>query len=68
VVNILENHLYNLLMQLVEEHKSLWRIKNMYKKDAENCEKCLKLFEKLERDKEEHIKELLELIKSHMME
>jgi len=37
---MLDNHIYNLLLQATEEHKSLWRIKNEYKKDAGNCEVC----------------------------
>ncbi|KYK26574.1 hypothetical protein AYK26_07375 [Euryarchaeota archaeon SM23-78] len=62
-----DNNVYNLMLQLTQEHKSLWRIKNMYKKDAENDEERA-FWDKLEKDKEEHIKELTELIKSRVSE
>jgi hypothetical protein len=64
---MLENHIYNLHHQLVQENKSLWRIKNMYMKDAGDCVSCKAFWEKMEKDKEEHIQELLRLIKSHSM-
>ncbi len=48
------------------ESKSLWRIKRRYKQDAGNCADCITFWEKLGRDKEEHIKELGELIKTHL--
>jgi hypothetical protein len=37
------NNLYNLMTQLVQEQKSLWRIKNEYMKDA-GKDKDLKAF------------------------
>lgn len=61
-----DNHLYNLMLQLVEEHKALWRIKKMYKKDVKNCKKCKIFWSKLEKDKEAHIKELQAIIKNHL--
>ncbi|OGY38619.1 MAG: hypothetical protein A2418_01200 [Candidatus Brennerbacteria bacterium RIFOXYC1_FULL_41_11] len=61
-----DNHLYNLMLQLVEEHKVLWRIKKMYKKDAKNCKNCKVFWSKLEKDKESHIKELQAIIKNHL--
>ena len=61
-----DNHFYNLMAQIVEEHKSLWRIKNMYKKDASGCNQCQAFWDKLEKDKEDHIRELEEIIKTHI--
>ncbi|MBD3360498.1 hypothetical protein GF366_01715 [Candidatus Peregrinibacteria bacterium] len=61
-----DNHTHNLLEQLVTEQKSLWRIKNMYGKDAGDCEKCREFWEKMKKDKEEHIAELTDLVKSHL--
>jgi hypothetical protein len=61
-----DNHLYNLLNQLSQEHKSLWRIRKMYKDDAAGCKECRTFWEKLEKDKEAHIEELSQLIKSHI--
>lgn len=61
-----DNHFYNLMAQIVEEHKSLWRIKNMYKEDASGCNQCQAFWDKLEKDKEDHIRELEEIIKTHI--
>ena len=61
-----DNHTYNLMNQLIQEHKSLWRIKNEYMKDSGDCESCKKMWDDLIEDKEEHIEELTELIKGHM--
>jgi hypothetical protein len=52
--------------QIVDESKSLWRIKNTYKKDASDCSECMAFWGKLEEDKEDHIKELQDLIKTHL--
>lgn len=52
--------------QLVVEHKSLWRIQNHYLEDAGDCVDCKAMWEKLAKDKEDHIKELGDLIKSHL--
>lgn len=62
---MMENHHYNLHTQLAEESKSLWRIKNMYKKDAGDCTICQTFWEKMEQDKEEHIQEIQGLLKEH---
>ncbi len=61
-----ENHLYNLFNQLVEEHKSVWRIESMYKEDASGCEDCTAFWEALSKDKAEHSAALTELIKTHL--
>lgn len=61
-----ENHLYNLMRQVVEEHTSLWRIKNEYAKDAD-CDNCRDFWKKMGTDKEGHVGELNALIKSHLV-
>jgi len=63
---MLENHTYNLMKQLVQENKSLWRIKNDYKKDAGTCVECSTFWKKMEKDKEDHVAELTGLIKKHL--
>jgi len=60
------NNTYNLMEQAVEESKSLWRIKEQYKKDALGSNDCLAFWSKLEHDKEDHIRELKKLIKAHL--
>jgi hypothetical protein len=61
-----DNNTYNLLSQIVEEHQSLWRIKEYYKKDASGCSECLEFWNFLEKDKEEHIQKLEELLKKQI--
>jgi len=60
------NDTYNLLSQLTEENQSLWRIKNSYKKDAEGDEESKQFWEFLEKDKQDHIKRLTELLKKRI--
>ena len=60
------NNLYNLINQLTVEHKSLWRIKNDYMKDAKSSPEAKKFWSKLAEDKEMHIKELAKIIKKNM--
>lgn len=63
---MLENHVYNLMNQLTQEHKSLWRIKKEYLQDAGDCADCRAFWRNLAADKETHIKELTKLIKKHL--
>jgi hypothetical protein len=61
-----DNNTYNLMEQLAQEHKSLWRIKDEYMKDAEGNADCQTFWKKLEVDKETHITELTALLKKHL--
>ena len=63
---MLDNSLYNLMIQMVEENKCLWRIKNMYKQDARHCNDCERFWTDLEAEKEQRVTELRKLIKSHI--
>lgn len=63
---MLNNHVYNLFIQATQEHKSLWRIKDDYKKDADGCEECTKFWNMIEKDKEKHVAELEAMIKKHI--
>lgn len=63
---MLDNNTYNLMAQITQESKSLWRIKETYKRDAGGCHECMEFWDKLTRDKEEHIKELERLIRAHV--
>jgi hypothetical protein len=49
-------------MQLTQEHKTLWRIKNAYKSDAAGCPECHDFWEKLEKEGEQRIAHLEELL------
>ena len=63
---LFDDNVYNLMMQLTTEHQSLWRIKEMYKKDAAECSECLEFWQALEKDKEKNIQRLTELLKKHI--
>ncbi|OGZ62636.1 MAG: hypothetical protein A3H51_00715 [Candidatus Spechtbacteria bacterium RIFCSPLOWO2_02_FULL_38_8] len=63
---MLNNHLYNLLLQIVQENKSLWRIKHHYLEDVEDCANCKEFWSKMEVDKRQHVEELQGLIKKHL--
>lgn len=63
---VLDNDVYNLMEQMVVESKSLWQIKHHYKEDASDCDECRRLWKKLEKDKEQHIEDLEELLRSHL--
>lgn len=60
------NNLYNLMTQLVQEQKSLWRIKDEYMKDA-GKDKDLKAFwAEVAAEKELLIEDLQTVIKMEM--
>lgn len=58
-----ENHIYDLMAQLVEENKSIWRIKNMYLADTVKHNECKDFFQKLLEKKEKTVEELTSLIR-----
>lgn len=60
------NTLYNVMTQLIQEQKSLWRIKNMYIKDAGTNKDMKGFWNELAKDKEEVIKILKEIVKSEV--
>jgi len=63
---VLENNVYNLMSQMLTESKSLWRIKNEYRRDAEECSSCAAFWVELERQKEENIRKLEAMIRDHL--
>ena len=63
---MLDNNLYNLMLQLTQENKSLWRIKNEYLKDAQMSEDSKAYWQSMEADKEKHVSDLLALVKKHI--
>jgi hypothetical protein len=63
---VFDNTTYDLIMQLTQEHKTLWRIKNNYKKDAAACKECREFWEDLEKQCEANIARLEELVMKHM--
>lgn len=61
----MDNHLYNLMIQAVEEQKSLWRIKKHYV-DESSAEEEKVFWKQLIQEKENHVKDLIGLIKRSM--
>ena len=66
VNQVYDNNAFNLLRQMVQEHKLLWQIKNNYKSDAAACPECHEYWEKLERETESRVARLEQLIKKHI--
>lgn len=58
-----ENNLHNLMTQMTQEQKSLWRIERNYINEAETDEEKT-MWELLRDNKKEHIAEMHKLIKS----
>jgi len=63
---IINNNIYNLMEQLVNENKSLWRIKNNYKNDAADDIEIQEMWNFIERDKRELVKLLTEKLKERL--
>jgi hypothetical protein len=63
---MLSNNTYDLMAQLTEENQSLWRIKNNYKKDAMDDKEAMDFWNDLEKDKQNHIKRLTELLEKRI--
>jgi|GEM_PF-346316 len=57
-----DNNVYNLMMQSVQEHKSLWRILNDYRDDAEGDEELAAFWEQLATEKGEQLAAIETLI------
>jgi len=62
---MLDNNIYNICRQLTEENTSLWRIKDVYLKDAGGNKELETFWNKMKADKEAHVKELLDLLKKY---
>lgn len=54
------------MLQLTQENKSLWRIKNHYLEEAQGNDECLVFWRKMKEDKENHIEELIALVKKNI--
>lgn len=63
---MLDDNAYNLIMQLTQESKTLWRIKNNYKMNAKFCPECRAFWEELEREGEQRVDRIERLLKDHM--
>ena len=62
----MNNHLYNLMNQTIQEQKSLWRIERNYADESQSDnEKAF--WEKMKADKKSHVEELIGLIEQELM-
>lgn len=61
-----DNHLYDLMKQYVQEHKSLWRIKRNYIKEAKGHPDTILFWKKMQKAKEEDLVKLRALIKKYL--
>jgi hypothetical protein len=57
----MENSQYNLMTQLIQEQKSLWRIEKHYIAEAASDEEK-SFWERMHDEKSEHVKALMELV------
>ena len=62
----MNDHLYNIMCQLTEESKSLWRIKKYYESEAGDCMECQTVWNNMIADKERNITELKAMVKRHL--
>ena len=62
----LDNNTYNIMEQLTNENKSLWRIKNNYKQDAKEDAESRQLWDFIEKDKEELVKLLTSKLRDRL--
>lgn len=65
---MLDDHKFDVLNQLSQESKSLWRIQNEYLPDAREAgaTECIEFWERMAEDKQQHIEKLTELLQTVM--
>ena len=63
---LLDNDTYNLMEQLEVENRSLWRIKNSYKNDTSTDHESKRLWNRIEKDKEEVVRFLTEKLRERL--
>ncbi len=61
-----ENNFYNIVNQLTQESKSLWRMQNEYIKDAGKDTELKKFWAYYAKEKEQHITDLKALMLKYM--
>jgi len=63
---MLDNHAYNLMSQIVEDHRSLWRMRDMYENDSGECSECRELWKRLADSRETDLEEMIRLLRRHV--
>ena len=64
--SMFDNDTYNLMEQLEIENRSLWRIKNSYKKDDVTDNETKRLWSLIEKEKEKIVKLLTEKVRERL--
>ncbi len=64
---MLKDHNHDLVQQLSEISDSLWRLEQ-YKRASKECDTCTGMWEKFEKDYDDHVKMLTDEIKRHVKE
>jgi len=64
---MLKDHNHDLVQQLSEISDSLWRV-GLYKQNAEGCDSCRAMWEKMKDDYENHVEMLKKEIVKHVNE
>jgi len=62
----MDNNIYNLMLQLTQEQKSVWRINKYYTNDSNNSKECKIFWQEFKNQKEQNIQKMKELIKKHL--
>lgn len=62
---MIRNNAFNLMNQLVQESKSVWRIKNEYMQEAVGSEDIMAIWKEMEKTKDEQIVKLQTLIQKY---
>ncbi|MDP2938519.1 MAG: hypothetical protein Q8O13_00320 [Candidatus Omnitrophota bacterium] len=63
---MLDNNTYNLMLQITQEQKSLWRMKKYYIYDSKECPECKDFWTKFMTQKKENIAEMKKLLQKHI--
>ncbi|MFH1047362.1 MAG: hypothetical protein V1738_03595 [Patescibacteria group bacterium] len=55
------------MSQIVEDHRSLWRMRDMYENDSGECHECRDAWRALADKREAELNHLVELLRRHMI-
>lgn len=65
---MLKDHNFDLVHALSKKSSALWRCKNEYLKNSEDCDHCQNMWSKIMEDDDKHAEMLKEEIKRHISE
>jgi len=65
---MLKNHNHDLVHALSEKNDAVWRYEKEYLKNAEGCDSCTQMWQKMKDDDNAHVAMLLAEIKKHASE